>query len=384
MLKRLLKIDLPARQSAFLWGPRKTGKSTFLKDAFPDSLCFNFLDTDLRIEVGKRPAVLRERILTGENKSRLRLPIILDEVQKVPEVLDEVHRLIEEKGLRFIMCGSSARKLKRGHANLLGGRAWRFELFPLTVAEIPDFRLLTALSAGLIPSHYLGSHPDRSLKSYVNDYLNEEIRAEGLTRNMPAFSRFLDAAAFSNGQMVNFNNIARDCGVDAKTVREYFHILEDPLLGRFVEPFSRVRNRQIITRASKFYFFDTGLAAALAHRTVTLEKGEEFGVALEHLVAMELFAYRGYSEKDFDIRFWRTSTGLEVDFVLANGSVAVEVKGSQRVDNTTLRGLKAFADDYRPKRCIVVCNEKARRNSGGIELMPWRNFFEALHEGMVV
>ncbi|MBN1424902.1 ATP-binding protein [Candidatus Fermentibacteria bacterium] len=230
-IERLLRIDLPARQSAFLWGPRKVGKSTFLQSQFPESLRYDFLKSDTYFELSSRPWALREQ-LAAQPEALLDRPIILDEVQKVPALLDEVQWLIENRGLRFILCGSSARKLKRGKANLLGGRAWRFEMFPLVFPEIRDFDLLRALTRGLIPSHYLQENHRRSLRAYVLDYLKEEVAAEGLTRNIPAFSRFFDAMAYSHGQLTNYSNIARECGVDSKTVREYYQTLIDTLMGR--------------------------------------------------------------------------------------------------------------------------------------------------------
>ena len=228
---RILNIKLPPKQSAFLWGARKTGKSTYLKTRFPDSIVFDFLKTDFYFKISRNPALLRE-LISAKNKTLLKYPIILDEVQKVPQVLDEVHWLIENRGLRFILCGSSARKLKRGQANLLGGRAWRYEMFPLVTAEIENFNLLRGLNQGLIPSHYLQDREDAkmSLTAYVQDYMKEEVFAEGLTRNVPAFSRFFDAVGYTHGELTNYTNIARDCGVDSKTVKEYYQILIDTLM----------------------------------------------------------------------------------------------------------------------------------------------------------
>src|SRR3989338_8036013 len=208
-IKRMLKMVLPPRQSAFLWGPRKTGKSTYLKERFPQSLVFDFLNTDLVLEFSKRPALLREQLL-AQDADVLSHPIILDEVQKVPHIIDEVHWLIENRGLQFILCGSSARKLKRGQANLLGGRAWRFEMFPLVSAELEHLDLKRALNHGLLPSHYLQEDASRSIKAYVRDYLKEEVFEEGIVRNIPAFSRFFDAMSYSLGEAVNYSNIARD------------------------------------------------------------------------------------------------------------------------------------------------------------------------------
>jgi len=384
MYKRTLEINLPQGQSAFLWGARKSGKSTYLKSRYPDSLRFDFLKTDLRMEIIKRPSLFRERILALEGDPRLKHPIILDEIQKVPAILDEIHWLIEEKGLSFLMCGSSARKLRRGHVNLLGGRAWRYEMFPLTYKEIGELNLLDALNKGLLPSHYLNPMAGKSLKAYILDYLNEEIRNEGLVRNFPAFSRFLDAVAFTNGELAVWSNIASDCGIDAKTVKEYFQILNDTLLGHTVQPFSLAKSRQLISKTSKFYLFDVGVAGALKKRFIEEERGAEFGAAFEHFICMELFAYKSYTDKDFDISFWRTSTGLEVDFILGNGRIAIEVKGSSEVSGQMIRGIKAFEADYKPKRSIVVCNEKAPRKLGTIEILPWRIFLNNLYDGEII
>ena len=388
--QRRLSITLPERQSAFLWGARKTGKSTFLRAAFPGSVHFDFLRTDLVLAFTTRPALLRERLL-AESPSALALPVILDEVQKVPALLDEVHGLIEERGLRFVLCGSSARKLKRGRANLLGGRAWRYEMFPLVSAEFPQgagesegMDLLRALNNGLVPSHYLSPNPRKSLDAYVRDYLKEEVFDEGLTRNVPAFSRFFEALGYGHGELINHANIARDCGVDAKTVKEYFQILCDTLLGRLVLPYKKRQERQVIGRAPKFYLFDVGVAGAVAKRRIVEARGDLFGKAFEHLVFMELVAHASYSEIAYDIHFWRTKGGAEVDFILGAGEVAIEVKGTSRVDDRDLRSLRAFGETHRPRSSLVVCNEPAERVVDGIRIVPWRRFFRDLWEGKVI
>lgn len=383
IIHRTLKIDLPMRQSAFLWGPRKTGKSTFLKDSFPDSIYLDFLQTDQVLDFMKRPALLREQLL-ATNPAMLRQPVILDEVQKIPQLLDEVHWLIENKGLRFILCGSSARKLKRGKANLLGGRAWRYEMYPLTWAECDPFDLVRALNHGLIPDHYLRDEYRKSIEGYIRDYLKEEILAEGLTRNMPAFARFLDAVGHSHGELINYANIARDCGVDAKTVKEYYQILSDTLLGRMVEPFHKRKSRQVITAAAKFYLFDVGVAGALIRRRVSEDRGEVFGKAFEHFIFMELAAHASYRELNYDIHFWRTKTGLEVDFILGDGEAAIEVKGGNRIDSKDLKPMRAFMEEHHPAKAIVVCNEKKERLADNIHIIPWRRFLEALWEGKII
>jgi len=383
MIKRILNIDLPAKKSAFLLGPRKTGKSTYLKNKFPHNLYYDFLDTDLYFEVLKRPAFLRETIL-AENKKLLKKTIIIDEVQKVPMVLEEIHWLIENKNLSFILCGSSARKLKRGKANLLGGRAWRFEMFPLTTPEIGNINLLKALNNGLIPSHYIESDSSRSLKAYIQDYLKEEVFAEGLIRNMPAFSRFFDIVGYCHGQLINYSNIARDTGVDAKTIREYFQILIDTLLGGYIEPFTLKPNRQIINKMPKFYLFDIGIANSIKKCIISEEKGIEFGNAFEHFILMELLAHRHYSGLDYNIKYWRTKTGHEVDFILENGLIAIEVKSNTRIDKKHLKNIEQFYMDYKPRTAIIITNEKYSRKVNNILLLPWKVFLSKLWNGDII
>jgi len=384
-LKRILDMKLPRQQSAFLWGARKTGKTTYLKERFPKSPVYDFLKTDLFFEISKNPSLLRERLL-AKDKSALKEPIILDEVQKAPQVLDEVHWLIENKGLRFVLCGSSARKLKRGHTNLLGGRAWRYEMFPLVSQEIGKVNLLHVLNHGLIPLHYLQNDEDckKSLEAYVQDYLREEVFAEGLTRNIPAFSRFFDAFGYSHGEMTNYCNIARECGVDSKTVKEYYQILVDTLLAVRVEPFKKRQSRQVITKAAKYYMFDVGVAGYLTKRHLVEQKGAEFGKAFEHFLLMEMVACRSYSGKDFVINFWRTKSGLEVDFVLGTGEIAIEIKGAGRIDKKDMTGLDAFTQAYSPKRSIIICNEREKRLHGKIEILPWEIFLQQLWAGKIL
>jgi predicted AAA+ superfamily ATPase len=380
---RRLNFALPAGQSAFLWGARKTGKSTWLRQRFPSSIYYDFLRTDVMLELARNPSLLREQLL-AKDPAALKEPIVLDEVQKVPQLLDEVQGLIESHGLRFVLCGSSARKLKRGQANLLGGRAWRFEMHPLVSAEVPEIGLLQALNRGLIPAHYTQEQYRRSLRAYVQDYLKEEVFAEGLTRNVGAFSRFFDAVGYSHGELINYSNIARDCGVDSKTVKEYYQILVDTLLGYFVEPFKRRQSRQVIGKAPKFYLFDVGVAGAITQRDIPQPKGEQFGRAFEHFIFMELVAHRSYSELEYPINFWRTKSGLEVDYVLAGGEVAVEVKGSARVSQPDLHALDSFAAEFKPKHALLVCNEKEERLVGAVRVVPWRRFLEKLWSGFYV
>lgn len=382
-IPRSLTIQLPRGQSAFLWGPRKTGKTTFLRTTFPESIVYDLLQTGLFLEFAKRPSLLREQLLAADPK-QLKEPIIIDEVQKVPHLMDEIHWLIENKGFRFIICGSSARKLKRGKANLLGGRAWRYEMHPLVSAEVSDLNLLKALNRGMIPAHYLQEEFRKSLRAYVQDYLKEEVFDEGLSRNIPAFSRFFDAMGYSHGELTNYANIARDCGIDSKTVKEYYQILIDTLLGTMIEPFQRRQDRQVITKAGKFYLFDVGVAGAITQRRIPQERGEQFGKAFEHFILMEILSHRAYREFDYDLNFWRTKSGLEVDFILGRGKVAIEVKGTSRVDSSELRPIKTFLHEYRPARAFVVCNETRPRVHEGVHVLPWREFLRMLWSDAVI
>jgi uncharacterized protein len=273
---------------------------------------------------------------------------------------------------------------KRGKANLLGGRAWRYEMHPLVSAEMADLDLLRVLNRGMIPVHYMQEEYRKSLQAYVQDYLKEEVFDEGLTRNIPAFSRFFDAMGYSHGELTNYANIARDCGVDAKTVKEYYQILADTLLGTMIEPYKKRQDRHVIMRSGKFYLFDVGVAGAITRRHISEEKGEQFGKALEHFILMEILAHRSYRELGYDVNFWRTKSGLEVDYILGQGEVAIEVKGGSRVDTKELRPLKAFMQVYRPARAFVVCNERAPRMHEDIRVLPWRDFLKMLWDGEVI
>jgi len=384
MLIRQLKLQLPKGKSAFLWGPRQSGKTTFLKKLFPKAVFFDFLLTDLYIEMVKTPSLLRERLLSIESSPQAKFPVILDEVQKVPQLMDEVHWLIENTNFHFILSGSSARKLKRGNANMLGGRAWQFHLFPLTFREIKSFDLLRALNHGLLPTHYLEEEYHRSLKSYINNYLKEEIKEEGLTRNLPAFARFLDALAFTHGELVNYSNLSRDCGVDAKTVKEFFQIMEDTLLGTLIYPWSKRTRKDSISSMPKFYLFDVGIAGKLTNRCITQEKGIEFGRAFEHYLLMELLAHRSYTGLDYKIQFWRSKNGQEIDFILGDGQIALEIKGSSRVDKKELHALNVYMEECPSRKAIVICNESQPRKIGKLLLLPWKEFLEQLWDGKII
>jgi len=380
MYQRLQKLAGLGKESCFLWGPRQTGKSTLLQYLFPDSPRYDLLLSDEFVRLISNPALMREELLAKPPGNK---PVIIDEVQKIPTLLDEVQWLIVNRGIQFILCGSSARKLKRSGANLLGGRALHYELFPLVSKEIPNFNLLRALNHGLLPRHYLAENPQALLKSYIGDYLKEEIAAEAVTRNLPAFARFLEAAAFSNGQIVNYQNIAAECGVSAVTVKEYFQILVDTLIGRFVPAFQKRPKRRVI-HAPRFYFFDVGIVNYLLKRESIKLGSENFGRAFEHFIYQELTAYRHYSGKNFDLAYWRTASQLEVDFILGNHEIAIEIKASRNIGPQHLTGLKAFSEEYRIKQAIIVSLVPRPRLVDKILILPWQEFREKLWEGKVI
>ena len=388
MYDRMLDIALPKGQAAFLWGPRQIGKSTLLQTRFPDSLFLDMLDSTLFLALNRRPGMIRE-LIAAAPPSQLRKPIIIDEVQKVPLLLDEIHWLIENRKLSFLLCGSSARKLKRGRANLLGGRAWRFEMFPLVSAEVPDLDLLRALTHGLMPAHYQSARPNRSLHAFVRDYLREEIAAEAHARNLAAFAKFLDLVGIMNSELVNYAKIAADCGVDAKSVRAYFSILEDTLLGSFLEPLtSKTGSRKQLVATPKFYLFDPGVARTLRRSTINAVAGPEAGHLFETFLLNELRAYLSYRERNVPLNFYRTRDGAEVDFILGNGAVAIESKISDRVRTADLRSLSSFLGEYPRAKTIVVTQEPRKRvielEGKRVEIHPWRVFCEELWAGKII
>jgi uncharacterized protein len=366
-------------ESLFLWGARQTGKSTLLKALYPDALWFDLLLSDVYERLSKNPNILRETILANPD-SRI---VIVDEIQRIPELLNEIHWLITNTKTRFILSGSSPRKIIRGGSNLLGGRALRYELYPLVSAEIPDFDLMKALNNGLLPRHYLAANAQKMISSYIGNYLKDEIAAEANIRNVQSFSRFLEAAAFSNGEMVNYANIASDCGVSPPTVKEYFQILEDTLIGRFLPSYQKKPKRRVIT-APKFYFFDVGIVNYLLKRGEIQLGSEVFGNAFEHFIYNEIYAHSRYSGLEYPIHYWRTASQIEVDFILGNNEVAVEVKSTTNVSARHLKGLKSFAEEYKTKQLILVCNEPLPRLVEGVLILPWKVFLERLWAGEII
>jgi predicted AAA+ superfamily ATPase len=366
-------------ESLFLWGARQTGKSTLLKEIFPDSLWFDLLQTDVFERLQRNPAQLREIILADTRTT----PVVIDEIQRIPELLNEIHWLIENNRTKFILSGSSPRKILRSGANLLGGRALRYELFPLISQEIPDFDLLRAINKGLLPRHYLSENPQKLLSSYIGSYLKDEIMAEARIRNINSFSRFLEAAAFSNGEILNFSNIASDCGVSSPTVREYFQILEDTLTGRLLPSFQKKPKRRVI-HAPKFYFFDIGIANYLLKRGKIERGSEAFGKAFEHFIYHEIYVHSSYSNLNYQISYWRTASQLEIDFVLGDHEVAIEVKATENANSRHLSGLRKFAEEYTVKKLILISNDPFPRQIDDILILPWNIFIQKLWAGEII
>ncbi len=365
--------------SLFLWGARQTGKSTLLKEMFPHAIWFDLLLSDVYERLSNNPSILRETIL-AQPEANL---VIIDEIQRIPDLLNEVHWLITNKSIQFILSGSSSRKIIRGGYNLLGGRAHRYELYPLVSSEIPNFDLLRALNNGLLPRHYLAANVKKLQSAYIGNYLKDEIAAEAKIRNIQSFAKFLEAAAFSNGEMVNYANIASDCGVSAPTVKEYFQILEDTLVGRFVPSYQKKPKRRVIT-APKFYFFDVGIVNYLLKRGKIEFGSEVFGNAFEHFVYHEIYAHSQYSGLSYPISYWRTASQIEVDFILGDNEIAVEVKSTSKVSSRHLSGLKSFAEEYKTKQLILVCNEPMPRLIDNILVLPWNVFLQKLWAGEIM
>jgi predicted AAA+ superfamily ATPase len=366
-LKRWLKS-----KSHFLFGPRQTGKSFLIRHTLPDHRVYDLLDTSVFLALSQNPGRMAEEVGPTERI------VVIDEIQRLPVLLNEVHRLIEERGLRFLLTGSSARKLRRGGVNLLGGRARTKYLHPLTWKELGGhFDLDRALQNGLLPSIYFSDDPGADLRAYAGTYLQQEIVAEGAVRNVPAFSRFLRVAALCNGQIVNFTNVANDAQVPRTTVYEYFEILKDTLILQELPAWRESTVRKPLV-SSKYYLFDVGIAGAIQGRA--FRKGTpEYGEALETFLLHELVSYRDYGSEE-PLYFWRSTSGFEVDFILADHT-AIEVKAKSNITDRDLKSLKALAEEEKFKRYICVCLERRRRVVDGIQILPIIDFLEALWGG---
>ena len=379
MYKRFLDIESRLDDANFLLGARQTGKSTLLKKSFPNTIYYDLLNTDIRKRFQKSPDLLRE-VLQNKPEGTL---VIIDEIPKVPELLDEVHWLITNRNIRFILCGSSARKLKKQSSNTLGGRAIPTYLYPLVSAEIEDFDIYRAIQNGMIPRHYMIENATRRLKAYVDIYLKEEIKEEALVRDIISFERFLEVAAICNGEILNYENIATDCGVSAKTVAAYFQILYDTLVGYEIQAYTKHIKRKLV-QAPRFYYFDVGIVNYLMNRTNLKRGTDEFGHAFEHLVIQELIAYLGYTESNERLTYWRTYTGIEVDAVIGDARIAIEIKSTDEVQTRHKKNLKIFAEEHPDARKIIVSFDKMTRESNGIEMIYIQDFFRMLWKGEII
>jgi predicted AAA+ superfamily ATPase len=379
MFKRKLQLPPSGTETFFLWGPRQAGKTTLLKATYPDALWIDFLKAEEYRRYLQHPELLRGELAVRTSVRQ----VVIDEVQKVPAILDEAHWLLENRGVQFALCGSSARKVKRGKANLLGGRGVRYELHGLTAQEIGgEFDLTRILNHGYLPRMYLSDRPERLLNGYVADYLKEEVAAEGLVRNLPVYSEFLNVAALSDTELVNFSTIARECGVSSHTIQAYFEILRDTLLGRWLPAYTKRPKRRVIA-APKFYFSDVGVVNFLARRGVLRPGSELYGKAFENWVFHELCARNDYSEAFARISYWRLASGIEVDFIVNDMQLAVEAKATARVAADHLKGLRALLQDQpRAQQRIVVCLEpRARKTEDGILILPASEFCDQLAGG---
>jgi predicted AAA+ superfamily ATPase len=377
--RRIPLADDLRRGSVLLLGPRRTGKSALIRHEFGDAQAWNLLRSDTFAQLSARPSIIRE----GLAATRPAL-VVIDEIQKLPGLMDEVHLMIEEFGQRFLLTGSSARKLRRTHTSLMAGRARTRRLFPFVSAEVPisDESLARVLSFGLLPPIYFSDDPSGDLRSYVGDYLKEEIQAEALARKIENFSRFLARAAAANAQLLNFESIASDAQVPARSVREYFALLEDTLVGRLLHPLAEGGQRKVISKG-KFYFFDIGVVHALQGVSGVGPLSPGWGDAFESWIFHELSAWNAYTGADLPLQFWRTTAGVEVDFVI-DGRVAIEVKATTLADERDTRGLRALADDRRLSRQVLVTRDAHPRRLGSVEVLPYAVFLQELWGGTLV
>lgn len=377
--KRILDLkETLKHKSIFLFGPRQTGKSTLVHEALPDAAFYDLLEADTFRELSARPEYLRQTL--GDQQS----VVVVDEIQKLPSLLDEIQLLLERnKKLRFVLTGSSARKLKRGAANLLGGRAWVCRLHPLVSAELGHRRLLDRLNRGSLPATIDSEHYKEDLKAYVGTYLHEEIRAEGLTRSIENFSRFLEVAGLTSGEQINFSAVADDAGFPPRTVREHYQILEDTLVGHQLPAYQKTSKRKPVATA-KFYLFDVGVANTLKRTPMIEAASDAYGRALEHLVFLELRSFLDYRRLDHELTYWRSRSQFEVDFLVGD-EVGIEVKSKIRVSPRDYKGLNVLSEEVRLKRKIVICGEKRRRKADdGAEIMTAEYFLEDLWAGNIV
>lgn len=361
--------------SAFLFGPRGTGKSTWLAEVLPHAVTYDLLDTALALRLAREPSLLAAQLAAIDRRRW----VVIDEIQKVPGLLDEVHRQIESKGRRFLLSGSSARKIRRGGANLLAGRAVQAEMFPLVSAEVGAVPALTRLAYGMLPRAYAAAKPQRFLQAYVVTYLKEEVQSEALTRNIGGFARFLEVAAIHNAQVTNMSNIARDAQVARQTVQGYFDVLVDTLVGSWLHAWKLKRATKLVAHP-KFYFFDAGVARALSGRVAYPPTSEEMGSILETYLLHEIRAFLSYTERPYPLFFFRTPDGVEIDllFESAGGMIALEIKASRTWRGEFNKGFRRIQAELDSVRCIGVYTGDRRLQHDGVAVYPYGEFLEAM------
>ena len=367
----------PKNQSYFLFGARGTGKSTWLKQHYPHANMVDLLEDEIFIKLQAHPQSLMDFVDLKKSKT-----VVIDEIQRIPELLNEVHRLIEKEKMIFILTGSSARKLKKSHANLLGGRAHRYEMFPLTVSEVgQDFKIQEALKYGMLPARFKETDAKKYLSGYLALYVREEVQQERLTRNISAFHRFLEAASFSQAQPLVLSTVAEDCHVERKTVEEYFNILEDLLLAFRLPVFSKRAKRDLLIK-EKFFFFDCGLFQTIRPRGPLDSDSEIGGAALETLVVQEVRALNALKELGYTLYHWRTKSKHEVDLILygERGLHAIEIKSTAHIRVEETEGLKLFLSDYPMAKATVVYGGSKVQKIGMITYLPIVDFLNHLEE----
>lgn len=379
MYRRIFDIENRLDEVMFLFGGRQTGKSTLLKERFPKAVYIDLLKSDVRNRFKQHPEEFRESLMRYPPETL----VIVDEIQKVPDLLDEVHWLMVEKGLWFILSGSSARKIKKSGANNLGGRAIPETLFPLVSAEIPDFDLERAVQNGMIPRHYAVANARNRMRAYIDLYLKEEIIEEALVQNADEFVRFMEVAAIMDGEILNYENVASDCEVSANTVKAYYKILVDTLLGFEVPAYRKVIKRKLY-KAPRFYYFDVGIANHLTKRYHLAPRTPEYGHAFEHLIMQEIAAYLGYTNSDEELTYWHTYENLEVDAVIGDARVAIEIKSKEHIDHDDKKGVTEFAKEHPDTRQIIVSRDRISRRSGDVDLYYVTDFFKALWAGEII
>jgi len=379
-IQRLLDIStLLKERSLFLFGPRQAGKSSYLQHQLKEKprKIYNLLSQSLLQKLMTTPSYIRQEIEAEDLRDEL---IVIDEVQKFPSLLNEIHLMIEERKLRFLMTGSSARALHKAGVNLLGGRARHRFFHPFIYQELKNtqigYDLTRAINQGLLPFHYLAKNPEEDLHAYVGRYLTEEIAAEGLARNIPSFARFLQVAATANAQLINYTSIASDAQVARQTVQSYFQIVKETFLGFELEPFTQTVKRKAIS-TSKFYFFDTGVVRILKEMSHIQPGSKDFGDFFEHIIFLELKAYIDYQQPFKRLHYWRSQSGFEVDFIF-DKTCAIEAKATKKVNHHDLKGLKALQEEGVCKKYILVCQETDFRLVDGIYIYPWQKFLEDL------